>query len=201
MSKDDAGEKKHAPSAKKLKDARAQGQVARTPDASAWVGIGTGGAVLPLLLDRFRTGFAERFQVILRTISTPDPHVTEQVLAQALKDVVATVLPFSALLLVVAIGINAAQGGIYLATKAAKPKVEKLNVLKGLKRLFSKKTLWEGLKTLVKTLVVGTVLWQTMRGVTPLLVTAGQLPLAAVLEAVSDGTTGLIRSAVAAGYG
>ena len=43
-----------------------------------------------------------------------------------------------------------AQGGFFLATKAVKPKLSKLNPIPGFKRIFGVQALWEGAKMLLR---------------------------------------------------
>ncbi|WP_423258781.1 EscU/YscU/HrcU family type III secretion system export apparatus switch protein, partial [Escherichia coli] len=59
--------------------------------------------------------------------------------------------------------------------------------------------LWEGAKALVKTSVLGGVLYTTTKDVIPVLMTAGKLPLPSLLAVVTDATLGLIRAAAVAG--
>ena len=56
--------------------------------------------------------------------------------------------------MVVGVAGALAQGGFYLATKRMKPKLSKLNPIKGVKRIFGPQALWEGAKMLIKSAVV-----------------------------------------------
>ena len=48
-----------------------------------------------------------------------------------------------------------AQGGLFFATKALKPKWSRLNPFQGLKRMFGPHALWEGVKMILKSTLVG----------------------------------------------
>jgi len=63
------------------------------------------------------------------------------------------VLPLSMSLMAVGIAAAGAQGGIRVATKLFIPKFSRLNPLPGIKKMFARKALWEGVKALVKTSV------------------------------------------------
>jgi flagellar biosynthetic protein FlhB len=61
--------------------------------------------------------------------------------------------------------------------------------------------LWEGVKALLKTAVVGGVLYAVVQTMTPVLMSAGGLSVSTLLKAASDGASMLLQSAVLAGIG
>jgi flagellar biosynthetic protein FlhB len=61
--------------------------------------------------------------------------------------------------------------------------------------------MWQGAKALLKTVVVGLVLYAVVQGLMPVLLGAGGLRIEAVLSAAADGTTWLMIAAIAAGLG
>lgn len=65
--------------------------------------------------------------------------------------------------------------------------------------MFGTQALWNGAKALLKTAVVGLVLWFAVQGLMPVLMTSGSLPLSAVLEAAAAGSGTLLRAAIVAG--
>jgi flagellar biosynthesis protein FlhB len=65
--------------------------------------------------------------------------------------------PLFALVFVTALAANLAQVGFLFAPKAVKPKMSKVNPLKGFARLFSKQSLMELVKSLLKLLIIGIV--------------------------------------------
>ena len=192
-------EKSEAPTPKKLKEARQQGQFGRSPDVGAWVGMAAAVALVPAMIRGGRDRLVPLFETLDDVATDPEP---EQVLAAVVAGgaVLAPLLaPIAAVTVVVAIAAAAAQGGLHFATKAAKPNFKKLNVLKGLKQMVSAVALWQGLKSLLKTAVIGAVLWTTIEALGPALLAAGSIPLATITAAVADGTAGMIRAAVVAG--
>ena len=68
------------------------------------------------------------------------------------------------------------QGGLHLASKKLKPKFSNLSLIKGAKRLFGLMALWEAVKILVKTAVLGLVLWAVISRIAPELIGAGRRP-------------------------
>src|SRR5690554_1733597 len=75
-----------------------------------------------------------------------------------------SLLPLFAVMLLLALVAPALLGGWVVSTKAMAPKFEKLNPIKGLKRIFSTQALAELGKAIAKTVLVGSVLtlflWQ-----------------------------------------
>ncbi|MDL2217229.1 flagellar biosynthesis protein FlhB [Christensenellaceae bacterium OttesenSCG-928-M15] len=66
-----------------------------------------------------------------------------------------TVLPILFVALVVGVVGNVLQFGFLFSTKALAPKFDKINPLKGLKRMFSMRSLFELAKSLAKVIVIG----------------------------------------------
>ena len=69
-------------------------------------------------------------------------------------------VPFLALMVVVAMGAHLAQNGILLTVKPLAPKLDRISPLTGLKRIFSKRGLVDLAKSLVKLAIVsGIIVW------------------------------------------
>jgi flagellar biosynthetic protein FlhB len=99
---------------------------------------------------------------------------------------------------VVAVFAGAAlQGGIQF--RKFKGKFEQFNLVAGIKRTFGGQAAWQGVKVLLKTAVVGVVLYTVVQNLVPMLMTAGGLPISSLLDSVTGGTAALLQYAVAAG--
>ena len=72
--------------------------------------------------------------------------------------------PIFVVICVIAIGSNVAQIGFKITPKSLEPKFEKLNILKGLKRLFAVRSLVELLKNIIKIAIVGFVAYTAIKG-------------------------------------
>jgi flagellar biosynthetic protein FlhB len=193
------GEKTEKPTPRKLKEARKEGQVARSSDLGAWLGIGAAALLLPMMIRNGLDAMTGHLLDVREIAQAPEEAAAVAALGDGLKAAAKVVAPLAAVAVAVAIGASASQGGIRLATKAARPQIKRLNPAKGIKRLFGPQTLWEACKTLLKTTVVALVLLQTVKSVMPSLVGSGALPLGATIDVVRDGTAGMIRAAVMAG--
>ncbi|MEJ5944075.1 EscU/YscU/HrcU family type III secretion system export apparatus switch protein [Pseudokineococcus basanitobsidens] len=195
----DSGEKTEQPTEKRLKESRKEGRVARSADVGAWLGMAAAGVLLPLTVSRGWVAAQTSLQHVRDVAQTPDPELAVAALSEGLRAVALVMAPLAAVTVVVAIAAAAAQGGLHPATKNFKPQFSKLSPKQGLKRILGPQALWEAAKILLKSAVLGTVLWLAVKALLPLLVGAGALPLGATVEAVRGGTATLVRTAVVAG--
>ncbi len=109
------------------------------------------------------------------------------------------VAPLAVSMMLIGIAGSGAQGGIHVATKLLMPKFSRLNPLQGFKRIVGMQALWEGTKALIKTTVLGAVLYMQIKDLVPSLMSSGNLPLAVLLDMVKDAVISLIRTAALAG--
>jgi flagellar biosynthetic protein FlhB len=192
-------EKTEQPTAQKLKKAKAEGQIGRSQDIGAWFGMLAASIMLPRTLSKAMEHAQELMAKLPQTIDNPDPQLALGILKDGLFSAAWAVLPLAMTMMAVGVAAAGAQGGIRVATKLFIPKFSRLNPLPGIKKMFGPQSLWEGTKALVKTAVLGTVLWMTMKDIAPLLMTAGRLQLGSLLAVINDSTLTLIRAASAAG--
>ena len=194
-----AGEKTEQPTAQKLKKAKAEGQIGRSQDVSAWFGMLAASIVLPRTLGATMDHSRELMSKLPEVIARPEPAAALGILKEALFSAAWAVLPLSMTMMAVGVAAAGAQGGIRVATKLFVPKFNRLNPLPGIKKMFGPQSLWEGTKALVKTAVLSAVLYSTMKDIVPLLMTAGRLQLGSLLSVIESAAISLIRAASAAG--
>lgn len=192
-----AGDKTEKPTAKRRKDARKEGQVARTPDLGAWAVVLLLGMAMPTALGRELDAVQQLLADCLRFGGHPTVPGLAVLLRRAVSHVFVTVLVLGSSVMLVAVAAAVAQGGFFVSTKAVKPKLEKLNLIKGAKRVFGPQALWEGLKMLIKSSVVALVVYSAIMSMLPLV--GGMLPIPHVLGAISDAGLGLLRNVAMAG--
>ncbi len=161
---DESGEKTEEPSAKKLEDSRKKGQVWKSRDLSGalvfMAGFFTMAAIFPTMLARFRGGFLGAFARIGRPIP---PEEIAMAAYEGLGAVMMLTLP--ALLAAALTGAVAdfLQVGAIFTFEPMVPKLEKLDPVEGVKRLFSKKQLIELIKSTVKLALAGYVAYGVVR--------------------------------------
>lgn len=191
------GEKTEKPTTKRRKENRKEGQVPRTPELGAWSALLLIGMALPKLLGHEIDSLRELMTTSLTAAPQADAELGLQLLGKGLWHVLATLLLLGAGVALVGIAGALAQGGFFLATKAVKPKLSKINPLPGFKRLFSMKTLWEGAKMILRSGIVALLVWGAVKSMMPMI--GGLVPVAVVLDAIGSHALTLVRNVAVAG--
>jgi flagellar biosynthetic protein FlhB len=194
-----SGEKTEQPTQQKLKQARKEGQVARSADVGAWLGMLAASFLVPWTLEAAVTRARTVLERVPAVIENPHAGALPEILTEALFAIGLASGPLALGMLVLGVVAAGAQGGIHVATKLFIPKFSRLNPLKGFKQKLGPQAWWEGAKAGIKTVVLGLVLYYTVRDLVPLLMFSGSLPLSGLLATVKDAILGLIRVASAAG--
>lgn len=158
----EGGEKTEPATAKKLKDARDEGKVAKSRELNSAFDL----IVLFLCLKIFVSFVGGKFIDIFSYIyeNMPDfVKINEGGLSvQAAAGLIASVtlksliimLPFMAFGFVVTLLVSIVQVGWKVSTKPMKPELSKLNPLNGFKRIFSKDSLFELVKSILKIVII-----------------------------------------------
>lgn len=193
---DDLGEKTEQPTTKRLSDARERGQVARSTDLSSAILLS--GAVLlawlfaqPLLagmLNLMRFHLSHDALSLGASTGTILPD-----LATTLGESARVLLPMLLLTALIAYLSGLLQIGFLFSGKALQPSLNRLNPLKGLAKLFSKRSLVKGALDVMKFAVIGAVVIIVIRRDMPRIVALAGLPL---LEAVMQSASMMIELAV-----
>jgi flagellar biosynthetic protein FlhB len=195
----DRSDKTEKPTPKRLKQAKKDGQIARSPDVGVWLGMLVAVYLLRLTVSNTvhlsQTLFAQTGDVI----QNPDAAKTVHLLSAALLKGAVAVAPLALGMLVTGVVASAAQGGVHVSAKGFKPKWDHLNPFKGLKRVFGVRGAWEVGKALVKTAILGFLLYQAIRSVVPLTQTGNVVPLGTVLHKTGDALFSFARNAAIAG--
>lgn len=195
----DSGEKTEQATPKRMKENRKDGSLQKSQDLSSWLGIGAAAVMLPVVLGRGASAAVDQLSAVREIISNPDPLVVVDLLGTGLDSILDTVTPMLIVVVIAAVVANVAQGGLHIATKKLKPKFQQFDLVKGVKNTFGGQALWQGVKALAKTVVVGLVLYIAIQNLMPVLLTAGGLSVGALLSAAGGGISSLLWSAVAAG--
>ena len=197
MSGASSGEKTEKPTPKRLKEARKEGQVARTPELGSWATVMLLGFAMPAMLGH-ELGAWQRFMARCLTLTeTPSTSLALSLLVEGARHVFVTLLALGGVVMVIGVSAALAQGGFFVATKSVKPSAAKLNPIKGAKRLFGPHAAWEGVKMLVKSSLVGLLVYSAIRGLMPLV--GGFVPIFAVLDLVRSSALSLLRNVALAG--
>lgn len=195
----DSGEKTEAPTPKKLAESRKEGQVARTPDLGAWLGILAATLILPGLLGAMMDRSISVLHRAVELVAEPDAALALALLRDAAGDIVVVVAPLALALPVIAVFAGVIQGGLHIATKNLKVQAKRLNPAKGVKRAFGPQGAWEGVKAVIKTAALGSVLWYVFSTAVPTLIASGALTLSSSVETIASSGLALMRAAALAG--
>jgi flagellar biosynthetic protein FlhB len=190
--------KTEKPTAKRLKDARQDGQFPRTQEFGTWASIAVAIALLPMSVHLTNQKLREMLAQLPAVVD--DPSIPRAL--RVMNDMPMAVLIGSAPMVLGAMvtGVVAiAAQGVYPSSKAMKPKFSRMNPLQGVKRMFGPRAAWEALKALLKVLVLAAVVYSVGKNLVPELVGAGVRPLMATLERTGQGIRSMVFAAAGAG--
>jgi len=156
-------EKTEQPTSKRLRDARNDGQVAKSQEIPAMATTAALFAVLFGLWDYFYGVLEDLFHLPLKVMNSPFDEIFYPTLLAVLLDMARIVLPI--VLLVMALGLvcNIAQVGILITPKALIPKLENLSPKQWFKKVFSIKGLVEFLKSCIKVVAITVAVWVAVK--------------------------------------
>ncbi len=191
------GEKTEKPTPKRKKEARKEGQVARTQELGPWLALGALTLAAPMLLPRELDALGSLMEQSLRAIEDPSVSRASALLHDGGWHLLVTLVVLGTVTMLISVAGTLAQGGFYLATKSVKPSAKKLNLIQGAKRFFGPHALWEGVKMLLKCSVVGLLVWSAIDATRPLI--GSMVPMGIVLDLVTEKALGLLRTVAVAG--
>ncbi|MFZ5648351.1 MAG: flagellar biosynthesis protein FlhB [Bacillota bacterium] len=152
-------EKTEQPTPRKLQEARKKGQVAKSKDLSAAVVLMAAVGVFFVMaqgavasLERHLTWYFSN----IFSFGFPDKHLP-WILLESLIEISLIFAPVFLITIVFAVLGNVMQSGIFLSPEAVMFKLERINPLEGLKRIFSVNSLVELVKSVIKVSIVGVV--------------------------------------------
>lgn len=194
-----AGEKTEKPTEFRKRQARRDGTIARTPDVGTWGGMLVASIVLPMLASSLMAKGEDLYVAGLSVIANPDPLQALTLLKNAMRTGALAVAPICLALFVFGIVASGVQGGLRPATKLFKPDFKRLNPWRGLKKNFGGTAIWEAAKALVKTIVLGVVVYLSMRDVVPRLLASTTMPVGTLIATIGGALVTIFRVAAAAG--
>ncbi|MFD3303798.1 flagellar biosynthesis protein FlhB [Alteromonas macleodii] len=159
MSEEDKDSKTYEPTQKKLQDAKKKGQTTRSKELSNFVTL----LISSLIFLFFAYGDGEAFKNwFLTSFKFERRHLYEMPdlldkVKDSFFDASMLIMAFLIVVTIVAVLGNLLVGGWIFAPKNAVPKFEKVNPLKGIKRMFSLKTLVELIKSIVKMVILAAI--------------------------------------------
>ncbi|PKK84414.1 MAG: flagellar biosynthesis protein FlhB [candidate division Zixibacteria bacterium HGW-Zixibacteria-1] len=159
MAEDSFQERNERATPRRRQKAREEGRVARSQELNSAVilclGIVTLYLVGPLMVNQMKDymGYIFTEAPNIRT----DFDSLQALLASNIMTFFLMMGPLLIVLALIAYGINVLQVGILFTGKPLEPKLDKLNMTSGIKRLFSSRTLFQLVRDVAKLIVIGTV--------------------------------------------
>lgn len=161
----DEGEKTEQPTGRKIKETRKKGQVVKSPDLNA--------AIILLICAMLMTiageySFKEIYRFMYKCFSDyvnyaiSLDNIRNLILFYIFEFIKIVGITF-AVVMVIGIVANLIQSGFVFSTDPLKPNLKKLNPIEGFKNIFSKRSLFNLLKTLLKFVFIGFVAYTFIR--------------------------------------
>ncbi len=158
MAGEDKHSKKHPASAKKKKDLKKKGTVAKSQDVPMALGLIAALIAMVAMADTFMMRFQQMtvgdnsYFAAIKDVGTPDGIDVQALAMQALVDIAFISAPILFAVLIMAVIANIAQSGLILTGEQLKPNLNKINPKTKLKQWFSIKSAQELAKSLGKIL-------------------------------------------------
>ena len=185
MAEKSSAEQTEEPTARKLRNARDEGQVARSAELPA--AAVTIGAILVMFfmggywIKQMAEIFASGFKFDRKTLDNPYLMVTAFV--QQIGEAFLLIVPVLLVTAVMAILSSGATGGYLFSLKSTLPKFSKLSLLSGFTRMFGTNAAVELLKAILKFSIVSIVLWALVSRQMDQMMQLGQMAIEPALAA------------------
>jgi flagellar biosynthetic protein FlhB len=197
MPDEDKHSKTEKPTARRKKEARRDGTVARTPEVVTWIVVYAG---TYLMQHTFEATYALEqrlwFQVA-NNMAHPSLSTDGSIIRVGGEGALLALAPALLATMGIALAINLAQTRGLITFAPLKPSLKHLNPAKGLKKIISPRSLWEVGKQIVRVSLLGLIVWQVLSGVIPEITANGGLSSNAVASLVATRSLSLVREAAA----
>jgi flagellar biosynthetic protein FlhB len=163
-----AADKTEEPTAKKLRDARMEGQVARSKELITASGLAMFFIMLKLYTGYLGVSFVDNFKRIFSSIDTLSAEeVTIAAMSNLMKETIVTVikigLPIFLTTVFISFVVILFQVKWQISGKTLKPKFSKLNPVNGLKKLISKDKIVDLMIEVIKIIIVSYLAYSTLK--------------------------------------
>lgn len=188
------GEKTEPATAKRLEDARKDGNVAKSKDLVSAVALLTAFTILKVMIGSIGTGLMELYATAYNGISLfANPGSDEinynsviTILKDTTIDGLMLVMPIFAVMFVIDFVGDLVQVKWKITAKPLKPKGSKINPLKGFKRIFSVQSLVNFAKSLALVIIISFMVFQTIRTKRGVLFNLYEVSLIEALAVIGD---------------
>lgn len=187
----DGPERTEEPTAKKLRDAREEGQVAKSTELITASGLTILFIVLKIFIGFFADSFIEAFKKYYNIIDKYTDSgfsiaTAESILGDSIKIVIVTCLPVFIAGVVVSFVVVVFQVKWMISIKLIKPKLSKISIISGFRRIFSKEKVVQLIIEIIKITVICVIAYNTLKKEWKTLFMLYQLDLQPAILLVGD---------------
>ena len=190
----EGGEKTEPATEKKLKDAREEGKVAKSKELTAAFDLIVLFLVLKIFISFVGGNLIGVFSTVYKKMPDFLKESQEQIssvsvthyLNNVILQFLLTVLPFFAFGVVITILVSIIQVGFKISTKPMAPKLSKFNPINGFKRILSKDSIFELLKSVLKVGIIMYVAYSSVKSHQNDIFILYELPLKQAIVLIGD---------------
>lgn len=190
-----------APTPKRRKEAREEGQVARSPEVNGWLAILASSMLLPWFLSLARERVYGVTSAAVGVMQHPSVAGDVAVLQRGLAQFLEYAAIVGAVLMAVGLVASVAQVGRAASIKAARPRFSRISPKTGLKRLFSSQAGWELAKQLLKLALLAGIAYYSLRTIVMTVGDKQPVSLAPVLSYLGSSLITFVRTVALVGLG
>lgn len=180
----EGGDRTERATPKRREEARRRGEVARSQEIGATLVLLTGVSLLLLSGGHLARVLGRNAAYLFgqaHVLRPDDPGGLRVLLTGNLEVMASALAPVLLAIMLAGLGASLAQVGFHVSSEALAFKLEKINPLNGLKRMFGKRSAFELLKTLLKVGLVVLLAWVTVEGDLTRILSLTALPLPAAV--------------------
>jgi len=173
--------------------------VARSPDLAAWTGVLILSFMLPTAVSSIADALVSMVSVLPQITANPDISIAMEVIGTSLRATVAAVVPLFAVIVATGILMSVAQGGSRPHLARLRLRGSRINPATAAKRMVGPQGMWELAKQLIKTAVIGFVVWRLLLTCASLVSQSGSLTLSSVAATIAETLLRMLRTVAFAG--
>ena len=158
------GDKTEEPTAKKREDAAKKGQIGKSQEISTAFVLLIGFFVIKVIWEQIYANIAEYTVYIFGHLNqTVDVETVLNLFLGMIIILARTAFPIMMAVMVVGLAVNIFQTGWHFNTETLEPKLDNLNPINGFGRIFSKRSLVELVKSLLKIAIIGFFIYHYLK--------------------------------------
>ncbi len=189
----DKSQRTERPTAKRRKEMREEGNVARSTELGGWAALLFVASFLPQLGGAITSRLLSFMQMTSDAMAHPDAEKAVGLIGNGLATAAEAAVPALLFAGVLAIAIAVTQVGLVFAPKAMRMKFSRISPKSGFSRIYSSQGLWTLGKTMLKLVTLAFVGYLIIHRFVGGMLGGGTLPLQATLIAASSTITQLMR--------